>query len=106
MNTVEVIKEGEIIRMSESQARDEDLFVLRRVIEQEPERVEVDYKASFRANIPEAKPISKLEQWRAGRFAYKRNNVINDLIPNFHWEIARGRRKKDITGSLFPATSE
>ena len=67
---VEVIKEGEIIRMSESQAMDEDLFVLRRVIEQEREILDL-------SNIESSKPApaSRLKEWRAGHINLKKNNV-------------------------------
>ncbi len=89
---VEVIKEGEIIRMSESQAIDEDLFVLRKVIEQEREILDL-------SNIESSKPApaSRLEEWRAGQINLKKNNVLADLKDNFHWEISRVRRMKNIS---------
>jgi ribosome-binding protein aMBF1 (putative translation factor) len=89
---VEVIKEGEIIRMSESQAIDEDLFVLRKVIEQEREILDL-------SNIESLKPApaSRLEEWRAGQINLKKNNVLADLKDNFHWEISRVRRMKNIS---------
>ena len=89
---VEVIKEGEIIRMSESQAMDEDLFVLRRVIEQEREILDL-------SNIESSKPApaSRLKEWRAGHINLKKNNVLGDLKDNFHWEISRVRRMKNIS---------
>ena len=89
---VEVIKEGEIIRMSESQAMDEDLFVLRKIIEQEREPLDL-------SNIESSKPAtaSRLEEWRVGHFNLKKNNVLEDLKDNFHWEISRARRMKNIS---------
>ena len=89
---VEVIKEGEIIRMSESQAIDEDLFVLRKVIEQEREVLDL-------SNIESSKPApaSRLKEWRAGQINLKKNNVLEDLKDNFHWEISRVRRMKNIS---------
>ncbi len=89
---VEVIKEGEIIRMSESQAIDEDLFVLRKVIEQEREILDL-------SNIESSKPApaSRLEEWRAGQINLNKNNVLADLKDNFHWEISRVRRMKNIS---------
>ena len=91
-SVVEVIKEGEIIRMSESQAMDEDLFVLRKVIEQEREILDL-------SNIESSKPAptSRLEEWRAGQINLKKNNVLADLKDNFHWEISRVRRMKNIS---------
>ena len=89
---VEVIKEGEIIRMSESQAMDEDLFVLRKIIEQEREPLDL-------SNIESSKPApaSRLEEWRARHLNLKKNNVLADLKDNFHWEISRVRRMKNIS---------
>jgi len=93
MNIVEVIKEGEILRMPEFQARQEDLFILRKIIAEEPERVETAPRLSVR----EEKAKSRLEQWKSGRFAYKKNNVVNDLVYNFHWEIVKGRRMMNVS---------
>ena len=94
---VEVIKEGEIIRMPERQAIEEELFILRRIFE--PERREIT-ELPLSRSIPkerEAKPHSVLETWKAKKFSYKRNQVIKDLISNFHWEIIRARRIKGIS---------
>jgi ribosome-binding protein aMBF1 (putative translation factor) len=91
-SVVEVIKEGEIIRMSESQAMDEDLFVLRKVIEQEREILDL---SNIESSNPA--PASRLEEWRAGQINLKKNNVLADLKDNFHWEISRVRRMKNIS---------
>ena len=99
MVNVDVIKEGEIVRMSESQAAQEDLFVLRRVIEPEPEQVNiVDVLNDRKMYVSrEIKSNSLLEEWRSGALNYKKNYVIKDLIDNFHWKIAKVRRGKNIT---------
>lgn len=95
MGEVEVIKEGEIIRMSESQAVEEDLFVLRRVMEPIKEQT-----SSEPGRVEEFKRIegsSPLENWRKGDTSYKKNNVLNSLKQNFHWEVSRKRRLKGWT---------
>jgi len=93
---VEVIREGEIVRVPESQAIEEDLFILRKVIE--PEREPVPTLPS--KQTPQGRTVksySNLESWKAGKVSYKRNRVIDDLVDNFHWEIVKARRYKDLT---------
>ena len=97
---VEVIKEGEIIRMPESQAVDEDLFILRRLIE--PERAPVEYEdirvPQKRSVVQEdVKSYSRLESWKSGKPAYEVNNVISELKDNFQWHITRKRREQGIS---------
>ena len=89
---VEVIKEGEIVRMSESQAMEEDLFVLRAIVEPEKETIDLTKVESSKPT-----PASRLEEWRNGQINLKKNNVLNDLKDNFHWEISRVRRMKNIS---------
>lgn len=97
---VDVIKDGEIVRMSEARAVSEDLFVLRKVIE--PERgmydnVEAPERKELRKQEMPVKSVSRLEKWRAGKSGIKSNEVINELVNNFHWEIAKARRGKGIS---------
>jgi len=93
---VEVIREGEIVRVSESQAIEEDLFILRKIIEPEREHVP-DFTSKQAKERRVVKSYSNLESWRAGKVSYKRNRVIEDLVDNFHWEIVRVRRHKGLT---------
>jgi ribosome-binding protein aMBF1 (putative translation factor) len=88
---VEAIKEGEIIRVPESVAIEEDLFILRRVLQPASGPVEVERK-------PDAVgKILRLDEWKKGKFNKGNNNVVKDLVDNFHWEIARMRRVKGIS---------
>jgi len=93
---VEVIREGEIVRMSETQAIDEDLFILRKIIEPEREPVEEEIPVAARKQSSVAS-ISRLETWKARKFNYKKNRVFEDLLDNFHWQISRARRAKGLT---------
>lgn len=97
---VEVIREGEIVRVSEGQAIEEDLFILRKVIEPEKEPIYNPVsRPSYRREVSgiDVPSFSRLESWRAGKFNLKKNKVIEDLKDNFHWEIARRRRSKGVT---------
>ena len=89
---VEVIKDGEIVRMSEERAREEDLFVLRKVVESKEE----PSLSSLSKKDESVKSASRLEVWRSGKIDLKKNEVVNELIDNFHWEIRRVRRSRDI----------
>lgn len=90
---VEAIKDGEIIKVPERVAREEDLFVLR--------RLEAPAKAPIipdkRIDPISIKSSSYLSEWKIGKAGYKRNNVASDLIDNFQWEISRQRRKRNIS---------
>lgn len=94
MSLVEVIKEGEIVRMSERQAREEDLFVLRRVIEEEPQKIDLPKIQKVEGNKTSS---SRLQEWKNRSFAYKKNNVVKDLVSNFSWEVSRGRRERNLS---------
>jgi len=100
---VEAIKDGEIVKVSESIAREEDLFVLRRIIKLDtqisPE------KLARRMEAGNVKSYSKLEEWKSARGNLKKNNVIKDLVSNFHWEVSRARKlkrmnRKQLAGKL------
>ena len=87
---VDVIKDGEIQRVTESEARDEGLFILRR-----PTLVS--------GNDAKVKPFSPStpRQVRAGRpsysLDYSHNNVMSELVDHFNWEISKHRRLKNLT---------
>jgi ribosome-binding protein aMBF1 (putative translation factor) len=89
---VEAIKDGEIVRIPESVAIEEDLFVLRKVIKAEEEVIPDLNKEPVRSS-------SKLDTWKnAGILARqgRKNNVIQDLRDNFHWHVSRNRRAKNL----------
>ena len=114
---VEVIKDGEIVKMSERQARMEDLFILREAtvfeepkqlaplmpqIRQSPFRGQGGQRQQFSMDLPvkvakPAKEVSQFEAWKRNKFDYKNNNVIQELKENFHWEISKTRRLKNIS---------
>lgn len=93
---VEAIKDGEIIRVSESVAILEDLFVLRKITGQAQQ-------APTSSNIKSLKPKDSLRDtsimfdWKHGKFGGKKNNVMQDLVPNFNWEISRNRKLKNMS---------
>ena len=101
---VEAIKEGEIVRVSESQAREEELFILRsfpvseEVKEQKIEKPRtIDFTEKYRkAGI---RDVPRVETWR--KKSYQRNNVLNSLRDNFHWDISKTRRARGFTRKQF-----
>lgn len=98
---VDVIKEGEIIRMSESRALEEDLFILR-AVELKADVLSDDYglpkkKSPYERGPETVKTISRLQSWRAGKVNKKSSQIISDLVQNFHWEILKARRSKGVS---------
>ncbi|HIG52140.1 TPA: hypothetical protein EYQ19_01855 [Candidatus Pacearchaeota archaeon] len=93
---VEAIKNGEIVKISRRQAVKEELFILRKVKEEKEAEKEKDGFLNDVSNIS-GKPRSLLESWKKKEFNYENNNVINDLISNFHWEIVQARRNRNMT---------
>ena len=92
---VEAIKEGEIVKVSESIAREEDLFILRRLVRSENQIS--SEKNARRIDAGNVKSYSRLEEWKSAKGNFKKNNVIKDLIDNFHWGISKSRKLKGMT---------
>lgn len=92
---VDAIKEGEVVRISESQALAEDLFILKRF-----DTSKFDYSAPAETVVQKSRVQEKspnlFESWKRGDLVNK-NNVISDLVPNFHWEILNKRRSKGLS---------
>jgi ribosome-binding protein aMBF1 (putative translation factor) len=93
---VEAIRDGEIVRVLYSVAVEEDLFILRTLNSEPRQPVSQSIHMSMKKNVDDKKG-SVFSDWKIGKFGNKKNNVIQDLIPNFHWEIARQRKKRNIT---------
>ena len=104
---VEVIKEGEIVRMHESQAIEEDLFILRRIIEPEKKMIEdinvIEKKASADKAVRDFHPLQK---WREKRRSHQDQQVLKALKDHFNWDITRARREKGMTRHLLAEAVE
>lgn len=91
---VEAIKEGEIIKISEKEALDEDLWILRKIYEDDAPKVKASERiGSYRSGVESSMKVRDM----MGKPEYKKNNVLRELVDNFHWKIVRARRIKDIT---------
>ncbi len=91
---VEAIDEGRIVSVSEEYALREGLPILRKpamVIKQEikKEVTERDFAGKERSQFFGIDSFRR--PWR------KRNNVIESLIDNFHWQISAKRRQLNLT---------
>lgn len=98
---VEAIKDGEIIRVPEKVAIMEDLFILRKVVNQ-PQQSQQNMPNNMSVSSPmrqreSASKSSIMSEWKHGKFGVKKNNALQDLIPNFNWEISRNRKKNNMT---------
>lgn len=96
---VDVIKEGQIITIPESQARHEELFVLRvhekRDLVASLPSIE-SRRRSGRTSAPLA-PVKSPPKWHSYQSTYKKNNVVKELIDNFHWEVGKARKARAMT---------
>ncbi|MBS3081372.1 hypothetical protein J4416_00355 [Candidatus Pacearchaeota archaeon] len=93
---VEAIKDGEIIRVPENVAILEDLFILRK-INNPPLQQDVPARG---VSIKQQEASSKgsiISEWKHGKFGGKKNNVLQDLVPNFNWEISKNRKSHNLT---------
>lgn len=95
---VDVIKDGEIITMPLSQANKEDLFVLRKKMAAPapPATPPILLRQPSRSRAQEelTRPLSR---WHSYQPEYKKNNVGKDLVDNFHWEIAKARKSRNLS---------
>jgi len=95
MVLVDAIREGEIVTLLEEEAREEDLFILR-----EHGGVETQTKpvTEMRARkTPFDAPPKSTAHWHTYEPEYKKNNVVNELIDNFQWEISKARRVRNLS---------
>jgi ribosome-binding protein aMBF1 (putative translation factor) len=96
---VEAIKDGEIIRVPERVAILEDLFILRKITSSPQSMPAVPSMAQNSPIKSKDQPRigSIISEWKHGKFGGKKNNVVQDLIPNFNWEISKNRKAKNMT---------
>lgn len=93
---VDVIREGHIVTMRESEAREEELFVLR-VHEALPASVAPPAQESRkRTRDPSLQPKQNV-RWHSYQPDYTKNNVIRELKDNFHWEVSKARKAKNMS---------
>ena len=86
---VEAIEDGKIVRVSKEYALKEGLLILRRP----------------KIDLAEGQPKIKKRDPDEGRLSFDdyrrplknpKNRVIADLVENFHWEVSRARRAKNM----------
>jgi ribosome-binding protein aMBF1 (putative translation factor) len=85
---VEAIENGKIVRVPERYASTEGLLIIRRR----------QNGLGYAANVEAAKAITK------PKFAikkqsphYLKNDLLSELKPNFHWELQKQRRLRNIS---------
>lgn len=91
---VEVIKEGQIMRVTRMEAEEDDLFVLGKpAITDEVQEREASFgKMRLRESMGQMPPgiggAAKVG---------KEKKVLRSLVDNFHWKIVRARRQKGLS---------
>lgn len=92
---VDAIEDGKIVRVSSSYAKKEGLMVLRKqVVPVVSENKPVEKPAQDM--VRRKKPMFEIDKFRRP-LNYKDNNILGDLIPNFHWEISVARKARNMT---------
>ena len=95
---VEAIRDGEIVRVPHSVAIEEDLFILRNLNVEPLQNIQQSVPVQNQdRRVADSKQGSVFSDWKTGKFGMKKNNVLQDLIPNFHWEIAKQRKARNLT---------
>lgn len=96
---VDAIKEGVIITIPESQARQDDLFILR--VHEKRDLVEslpsVESRRRSGRTMTPLPPSKSAPKWHSYQSEYKKNNVSRELIDNFQWEIGKARKARNLT---------
>lgn len=96
-NIVEAIEDGKIVKVSEEYARKEGLLILRKHQVFKAEEVPQAQKASIRREEQRgSRGLSKLDEFRK-TLRPKENDLIKELIDNFHWLISKKRRDRGVT---------
>ncbi|MEK6852322.1 MAG: hypothetical protein AABX59_00430 [Nanoarchaeota archaeon] len=95
---VDVIKDGQVVTVSLSEAKMEGLFILRRHEKKEIDVAPVVSFSSRRDEYDRREILKKqVSKWHSYQPEYKKNFVMQELIENFHWSIAKGRRLKNLS---------
>lgn len=97
---VDAIRDGQIVTVTEAQARAEDLFILREkhapAAATPPLTGQPALRAATRANMPTIAP-KLLPRHHSYLPDYKKNDVARELVNNFHWEIGKARKERNMT---------
>ncbi len=94
---VEAIEEGKIVRVPEEYAKREELPVLR--------KIDIDLTGAFGKGEKAKKEEAERDRYGIDEFRkplrWKENDVRSDLVHNFHWEVSKARRKRNLTRKQF-----
>ena len=90
---VDAIEEGKIVRVTERYARLEGLPILRKSKIETKQLTIESQKLHIKNN---QKPVLSLDDLRKP-LRTKDNQVLSELIDNFHWEISKKRRQLSLT---------
>lgn len=95
---VEAIEEGKIVKVTEEYAKREGLLVIRKqndttTYDYTPEKKETFTRKNEDKRLRKDFTLNKMRK----PLNYYKNNIINDLVDNFHWEIIKARKIKNVT---------
>ena len=93
---VDAIEEGKIVRVSEDYARREGLPILRKA----PKEDSTSFSPEEKKNSDEDHTVYGVDEYRKP-LGWKEQQVISELIDNFHWSIAKARRERNMSRKHF-----
>ena len=96
VNFVDAIENGRIVKVTDDYAKREGLLIIRRQNDAAVSQVSVKLVSMNRAEDRRLRKDFTLDKLRKP-LGYYKNNVIADLVDNFHWEIVNVRKLKNMT---------
>ncbi len=85
-NFVEAIEEGKIVRVTKDYAKKEGLLIIKRQISKKKETKDKKEEEERITLEDLRKPLN-----------WKKNQVVSELLENFHWLISKKRKERNLT---------
>jgi len=96
VNLVDAIENGRIVKVTDDYARREGLLIIRKQNDAAVSQVSDKPVLTTKSEDRRLRKDFTLDKMRKP-LGYYKNNVIADLVDNFHWEIVNARKIKNMT---------
>ncbi len=96
VNFVDAIENGRIVKVAEDYARMEGLLIVRRQNDAAVSQVSAPSPTFIKHESKRLVKDFTLDKMRKP-LGYYKNNIVADLVDNFHWEISKARKIRNVT---------